>query len=97
MVASLSPLRKTAWLGIGSKGEDIYWSTCGGEGFLIEYWTSGGIMRRLGYGAAIAKVGCSFIGLRGAGVGDARVGCAPDVVMLFLGARMPGVVGATVG
>ena len=54
-------------------------------------------MRRLGCGAAMAKVGCSFIELRGAGVGDARVGCAPDVVMLFLDARMPGVVGATVG
>ena len=45
----------------------------------------------------MAKVGCSFIELRGAGVGDARVCCAPDVVMLFLDARMPGVVGATVG
>ena len=54
-------------------------------------------MRRLGCGAAMAKVGCSFIELRGAGVGDARVGCAPNVVMLFWGARMPGVVGATVG
>ena len=54
-------------------------------------------MRRLGCGAAIAKVGCSFIELVGAGVGDARVGCAPDVVTLFLDARMPGVVGATVG
>ena len=54
-------------------------------------------MRRLGCGAAMTKVGCSFIELRGAGVGDACVGCAPDVVMLFLGARMPRVVGATVG
>ena len=44
----------------------------------------------------MVNVGCSFIELRGAGVGDARVSCTPDVVMLFLGARMPGVVGATV-
>ena len=62
----------------------------------MEYWTSGGMMRRLGCGAAIAKVGCSFIGLGGAGVSNARVGCAPNVVMLFWGARMPRVVGATV-
>ena len=54
-------------------------------------------MRQLGCGAAMAKVGCFFIELEGAGVGDACVGCTPDVVMLFLGARMPGVVGATVG
>ena len=54
-------------------------------------------MRRLGCGAAIAKVSCSFIELRGVGVGDACVGCAPKVVVLFLGARMPRVVGATVG
>ena len=54
-------------------------------------------MRRLGCSAAMAKVGCSFIELRGAGVGDVRVSCTPDAVMLFLGARMPGVVGATVG
>ena len=97
MVASSSPPRKTAWSGIGSEGEDIYWSTYRGEGFLMECWTSSGMMRRLGCGAAMAKVGCSFIELRGVGVGDARVGCAPNVVMLFLGARMPGVVGATVG
>ena len=45
----------------------------------------------------MAKVGCSFIELRGAGVSDAGVGCASNVVMLFLGARMPRVVGATVG
>ena len=31
----------------------------------------------------MAKVGCSFIELRGAGVSDAHVGCAPNVVMLF--------------
>ena len=43
------------------------------------------------------KVSCSFIELTGGDVGDARVGCAPNVVMLFWGARMPGVVGATVG
>ena len=55
------------------------------------------MMRRLGWGAAIAKVSCSFIELAGAGVGDARIGCAPNVVILFWGARMPGVVGATVG
>ena len=54
-------------------------------------------MRRLGCGAAIAKVGCSFIGLVGAGVGDACIGCTPNVVMLFWGVRMPGVVGTTVG
>ena len=54
-------------------------------------------MRRLGCGAARAKVGCSFIELRGAGVGNVRVSGAPDVVTLFLGARMPGVVDATVG
>ena len=56
-----------------------------------------GVDRNMGCGAAMAKVGCSFIELNGAGVGDARVGCTPYVVMLFLGARMPGVVGATVG
>ena len=44
----------------------------------------------------MAKVGCSFIELVGAGVGDARLGCTPNVMMLFLGARMPGVVGMTV-
>ena len=54
-------------------------------------------MRQLGWGAAITKVGCSFIELVGAGVGDACISCAPNVVMLFWGARMPGVVGATVG
>ena len=97
MVASSSPPRKTAWSGIGGEGEDIYWFTYRGEGFLMECWTSGGMMRQLGCGAAMAKVGCSFIELRGAGVGDMRVGCTPDVVMLFLGARMPRVVGATVG
>ena len=97
MVASSSPLRKTAWSGIGGKGEDIYWSTCGGEGFLMECWTSGGMMRQLGCSAAIAKVSCSFIELVGAGVSDVHVGCTPNVVMLFWGARMPGVVGATVG
>ena len=83
MVASLSPPRKTAWSGIGGKGEDIYWSTCRGEGFLMVCWTSDGMMRRLGWGAAIAKVGCSFIELAGVGVGDACIGCAPNVVMLF--------------
>ena len=54
-------------------------------------------MMQLGCGAAMAKVGCSFIELRGAGVGDVPVGCAPNVVVLFLDARMPRVVGATVG
>ena len=54
------------------------------------------MMRRLGCGAAIVKVGCSFIELVGAGVSDTRVGCTPNVVMPFWGARMPGVVGATV-
>ena len=54
-------------------------------------------MRRLGWGAAIAKVGCSFIELTGGDVGDVCVGCAPNMVMLFWGARMPGVVGVTVG
>ena len=97
MVASLSPPRKTAWLGIGGEGLDIYWSTCKGEGFLIECWTSDGMMRQLGCGAAMAKVGCSFIGLTGGDVGDACVGCAPDVVMLFWGVGMLGVAGATVG
>ena len=63
----------------------------------MECWTSGGMIRRLGCDAAIAKVSCSFIELRGAGVGDACISCAPDVIVLFLGARMPGVVGATVG
>ena len=53
-------------------------------------------MRRLGCSAAMVKVGCSFIELRGVGVSDVRVGCAPNVVMLFWGARMPRVVGATV-
>ena len=42
------------------------------------------------------KVGCSIIELVGAGVGDVCVGCALNMVMLFWGARMPGVVGATV-
>ena len=97
MTASLSPPRKTAWLEIGSEGEDIYWSTCKGKGFLMECWTSGGMMRRLGYGAAMARVGCSFIELRDAGVGDAGVGCALNMMLLFWGARMPRVVGATVG
>ena len=54
-------------------------------------------MRRLGCGAAMAKVGCSFIELIGAGVSDARIGYTPNVVVLFWGARMPRVVGATVG
>ena len=45
MVESLSPPRKTAWLGIGGEGEDIYWSTCRGEGFLLECLTLGGTMR----------------------------------------------------
>ena len=45
----------------------------------------------------MVRVGCSFIELRGAGVGDACVGCTLNVVLLFWGARMPGVVGATVG
>ena len=85
-----------AWSGIGGEGEDIYWSTCKGEGSLMECETSGGMMRRLGCSAAMVKVGCSFIELRGVGVGDARIGCAPNEVVLFLGARMPGVVGATV-
>ena len=97
MVASSSPPRNTAWSGIGSKGEDIYWSTYRGEGFLMECWTSDGMMRQLGWGAAIAKVGCSFIELVGAGVSDVHLGCAPNVVMLFWGVRMPRVVGATVG
>ena len=42
---SSSPPRKMAWSGIGREGEDIYWSTCRGKGFLIECWTSGGMMR----------------------------------------------------
>ena len=54
-------------------------------------------MRRLGCGAAMARVGCSFIELRGADVGDACVSCASNAVVLFWGARMPGVVGVTVG
>ena len=45
----------------------------------------------------MVKVGCSFIELVGAGVGDVCVGCVSNVVLLFWGARMPGVVGATVG
>ena len=43
------------------------------------------------------KVGCSFIGLAGAGVSDAHVGCTPNVVMLFWGVEMPRTVGVTVG
>ena len=97
MVTSSSPPRKMAWSGIGGEGLDIYWPTCKGEGFLMECLTSGGMIRRLGCGAAIMKVSCSFIELAGVGVGDAHVGCALNVVMLFWGARMPGVVGATVG
>ena len=83
MVASSSPPRKTAWSGIGGEGEDIYWSMYRGEGFLMECWISGGMMRRLGCSAAMVRVGCSFIELRGAGVSDACVSCAPNVVMLF--------------
>ena len=93
---SLSPPRKTAWSGIGGKGLDIYWFTCRGEGFLLECLTSGGMMRQLGWGAAIAKVGCSFIELTGAGVSDVCISCAPNVVMLFWGAKMPRTVGATI-
>ena len=96
IVASSSSPRKMAWSGIGSKGEDIYWSICRGEGFLIECLTSGGMTRRLGWGAAIVKVGCSFIGLVGVGVSDVCIGCAPKVVMLFWGAEMPRTVGVTV-
>ena len=100
MVVSSSPPRKMAWSGIGSKGLDIYWSTCKGEGFLmgcLMVVTSGGMIRRLGWGAAIARFGCSFIELTGVGVSDACVGCTPNVVMLFWGAEMPRMVGATVG
>ena len=53
-------------------------------------------MRQLGQGAAIAKVGCLFIELTGVGVGNACIGCAPNVVMLFWGVEMPKTVGATV-
>ena len=53
-------------------------------------------MRQLGWGAAIAKVSCSFIELTGVGVGDAHIGCASNVVMLFWGVEMPRTVGATV-
>ena len=63
----------------------------------MECWASGGMMRQLGCSAAMAKVGCFFIELRGAGVGNAHIGYAPNVVVLFWGARMPEVVGATVG
>ena len=62
----------------------------------MECWTSGGMMRQLGYSAAIAKVSCSFIELVGVGVSDVHVSCAPNMVMLFWGARMPGIVGVTV-
>ena len=47
MVVLSSPLRKIAWSGIGGKGENIYWSTCRGKGFLIECLTSGGMIRQL--------------------------------------------------
>ena len=100
MVASSSPPRQTAWLGIGGKGLDIYWSTCKGEGFLmgcLMVVTSGGMIRWLGWGAAIVRLSCSFIELIGVGVGDAHIGCTPNVVMLFWGAEMPRTVGATVG
>ena len=50
----------------------------------------------LGWGAAIARFGCSFIELTGAGVSDVCISCAPNVVMLFWGAKMPRMVGATV-
>ena len=46
MVVLLSPLRKMAWLGIGSEGLDIYWSTYQGEGFLIV--ATSGMIRQLG-------------------------------------------------
>ena len=45
MVTSSSLPRKTAWSGIGGEGLDIYWSTYRGEGFLMECWTSGGMIR----------------------------------------------------
>ena len=45
----------------------------------------------------MVKVSCSFIGLIGVGVGGAHVGCTPDMAMVFLGAGVPGTVGATVG
>ena len=45
---SSSPPRKMTWSGIGSEGEDIYWSTYRGEGFLLECLTSGGMIRWLG-------------------------------------------------
>ena len=50
MVASLSPPRKMAWLGIGSKGLDIYWSTYKAEGFLIKSLmvATSGMIRQLG-------------------------------------------------
>ena len=86
MVASSSPPRKMAWLGIDGEGLDIYWFTCKGKGFLMGCLiaaTSGGMIRQLGCGAAIARVGCSFIKLTDVGVGDAHVSCAPNVVMLF--------------
>ena len=54
-------------------------------------------MRRLGWGAAFVKIGCSFIELIGVDVSDVHVGCAPNVVMLFWGVEMPRTVGATVG
>ena len=49
-------------------------------------------MRQLSWGAAIAKVSCSFIELTGVGVSDVHVGCTPNVVMLFWGAEMSGTV-----
>ena len=55
-----------------------------------------GIIRQLGWGAARMRVGCSFIELTGAGISDVRVGCAPNVVMLFVGAEVPWMVGVTV-
>ena len=42
-----------------------------------------GMIRQLGCGVAKARVGCSFIELTGAGVSDACISCAPNVVMLF--------------
>ena len=77
----------------------IYWFTYKGKGFLmgcLMVATSGGMIRQLGWGAAITRFGCSFIELTGAGVSDADVSCTPNVMMLFWGAEMPKTVGATI-
>ena len=54
------------------------------------------MIRQLGCGAARAGVGCSFIELTGMGVSNTCIGCASNVMVLFVGAKVPWTVGATI-